>query len=74
MLLAGLSSYLIGAAWKMPTWYRTKKPRARKGESFQKPMMPLQGKNHVTIYTSLEFFEPTDLDSGLPSASLAPWP
>ena len=39
MLLAGLS-YLNGAAWMMPTWYRTKMLRGRKGENFQKPMTP----------------------------------
>lgn len=43
------SSYLSATAWKVPTWYRTKKPRARKGESFQKRMMRLQEKNHISI-------------------------
>lgn len=47
MRLAELS-YLNGAAWRMPAWYRTKMPRARKGEYFQKLMMPLQGKDNVT--------------------------
>lgn len=34
-------SHLNGAAWRLPAWHRTKMLKARKGEDFPKPMMPL---------------------------------
>lgn len=33
--------HLNGAAWRLPAWHRTKMLKAKKGEVFQKPMMPL---------------------------------
>lgn len=34
-------SHLSGVAWRLPAWHRTKMLKARKGEDFPKPMMPL---------------------------------
>lgn len=59
-VVGSMLSYLSGAAWRKPTWYRTKMLRARKGENFQKPMTPLcKGRMKSPTCSSLKFLEPT---------------
>lgn len=44
-------SHLKGAAWKLPAWHKTKMLKARKGESFRKPMSPLcKGRMTVSLH------------------------
>lgn len=68
-VVGSMLSYLSGAAWRKPIWYRTKMLRARKGENFQKPMTPLCKRRMKSPTCSRsEFPEPKDLDSGPASA------
>lgn len=52
----GRALLLNGAAWTSPTWYRTKMLRVRKGEDFQKTMMPLCKGTMISLLAAVQSF------------------